>query len=266
MKDHEAFPMEDRIRAAARFIKQADWVTAFTGAGMSVESGIPPFRGANGIWNKYDPRLLELSYFDANPEKCWVTIKEIFYDFFGQAQPNAGHRTLAEMEAAGKLRSLITQNIDDLHTRAGNKNVIEFHGNSRFLLCRKCGAKYEAASLSLADLPPRCPKCRTILKPGFVFFGEAIPFDALSDSRFAAGRCECMIVIGTTGEVYPAAGMPQLAAQNGAHIIEINPDESAYTHTISEVYLPLPAGEALPEIWKLAQEHHTLLEKEKTAD
>ncbi|MDR3200579.1 MAG: RNA polymerase subunit sigma, partial [Spirochaetales bacterium] len=212
----------------------------------------PPFRGEGGIWNKYDPRILDLDYFGANPEECWVSIKEIFYDFFGQAQPNPGHRVLAEMEAAGKLKALITQNIDDLHTRAGNKNVIEFHGNSRLLLCRKCGRTYEAADTDLSKLPPRCPSCNEILKPNFVFFGEAIPFDALSNARFAAGRAECMIVIGATGEVYPAAGMPQIAAQNHAHIIEINPSESAYTNTITDVYLPAPAGEVLPRIWEIA--------------
>jgi NAD-dependent deacetylase len=254
MPDYSSLSLDEKIRKAAEFVKKADWVTAFTGAGMSVESGIPPFRGTDGIWNKYDSRLLELSYFDANPEKCWITIKEIFYDFFGKAQPNPGHRVLAEMEAAGKLKALITQNIDDLHTRAGSKTVYEFHGNSRLLLCRRCGRKFNAASADLSRLPPRCDFCKDeILKPDFVFFGEAIPFQALSDSRFAAGRTDCMIVVGTTGEVYPAAGMPQLAAQSGAHIIEINPDESAYTNSITEIYLPLPAGDALPKIWDLAK-------------
>ena len=251
MKNHEELSLDQRIHKAAELVKKSDWMTAFTGAGMSVESGIPPFRGENGIWNKYDSRLLELDYFDANPEECWITIKEIFYEFFGQAEPNAGHKTLAEMEKAGKLKALITQNIDDLHTRAGNKIVHEFHGNSRLLLCRTCGKKYEAAG-NLEKMPPRCASCGAILKPDFIFFGEAIPFNALSDSRFAAGRTDCMLVIGTTGEVYPAAGMPQLAAQHG-HIIEINPDESAYTRSITEVYIPLPAGEALPRIWELAK-------------
>jgi NAD-dependent deacetylase len=252
MPSHTA-SIDDKFLQAAELIKKSDWISAFTGAGMSVESGIPPFRGTDGIWNQYDPRLLELSYYNANPEKCWVTIKEIFYDFFGRAQPNPGHIVLAEMEAAGMLKALITQNIDDLHSRAGNKNVIEFHGNSRFLLCRACGRKYEAASVDLSRLPPRCAACGEILKPDFVFFGESIPFDALSKSRFAAGRTDCMLVIGTTGEVYPAAAMPQQAAQSLAHIIEINPDPSAYTDAITEVYLPLPAGEALPRLWKLVR-------------
>jgi NAD-dependent deacetylase len=255
MADCGSLSLDERIEKAAELIKKSDWVTAYTGAGMSVESGIPPFRGTDGIWNKYDPQLLELPYFDANPAKCWVTIKEIFYDFFGGAQPNPGHRVLAEMEAAGKLKALITQNIDDLHTRAGSKSVYEFHGNSRMLLCRKCGRKFTAAATDFSRLPPRCDFCKDeILKPDFVFFGESIPFEALSNSRFAAGRTDCMIVIGTSGEVYPAAGMPQIAARNQAHIIEINPGYSAYTNTITEVYLPLPAGEALPRIWELAKD------------
>jgi NAD-dependent deacetylase len=157
------------------------------------------------------------------------------------------------MEKAGRLKALITQNIDDLHSRAGTTNVIEFHGNSRRLLCRACDIKYDAAATDLSKLPPRCPQCGAILKPDFVFFGEAIPFNALSEARFAAGRTDCMLVIGTTGEVYPAAAMPQQAAKAYAHIIEINPTPSAYTDTITSVYLPLPAGEALPRLWELSR-------------
>jgi NAD-dependent deacetylase len=245
--------LEESIREAARLIKTSDWVSAFTGAGMSVESGIPPFRGENGIWNSYDPRLLELSYFTAHPETCWVTIKEIFYDFFGRAAPNPGHLTLADMEKKGVLKALITQNIDDLHFRAGNENVIEYHGSSRLLVCRACGRKYEAAKTDLSKLPPLCEACGEILKPDFVFFGEAIPFTALSGSKAAAGRTDCMLIIGTTGEVYPAAALPGIAAGNGAHIIEINPSPSNYTDSVAEVYIPLPAGEALPKIWELVR-------------
>lgn len=243
--------MNEKLLQAARLIRGSNWVSAFTGAGMSVESGIPPFRGENGIWNTYDSRLLELPYFNANPELCWVTIKKIFYDHFGRALPNPGHLTLAEMEAAGVLKSLITQNIDDLHFRAGSRKVVEYHGNSRLLHCRGCDRKYAAADTDLTVLPPVCPACGEILKPDFVFFGEAIPFTALSEARFAAGRTDCMLIIGTTGEVYPAAALPRQAVAAGAHIIEINPTPSAYTDSITEVYIPLPAGEALPRIWKL---------------
>jgi NAD-dependent deacetylase len=243
--------MDSLLQEAAGLIRASDWITAFTGAGMSVESGIPPFRGENGIWNTCDPRLLELPYFTANPEKCWIAIKEIFYDFFGRAQPNPGHLALAEMEKNGLLKTLITQNIDDLHHRAGSRRVVEFHGNSRLLLCRSCGRTFEAAAADLSRLPPLCRDCGEVLKPDFVFFGEAIPFTALSESRAAAGRTDCMLVIGTTGEVYPAAALPRTAAENGAHIIEINPAPSNYTDSVTTVYIPLPAGQALPRILEL---------------
>lgn len=223
--------MNDLLRRAADLIKKAEWLTAFTGAGMSVESGIPPFRGEGGIWDSYDSRLLELSYFTANPEKCWPLIKEIFYDSFARAEPNPGHLALAAMEERELLKSLITQNIDDLHYRAGNRRVVEYHGNSRLLQCLSCRGAVEAAGVDLSRLPPLCSRCGGVLKPDFVFFGEAIPFTAMSEARFAAGRTDCMILVGTTGEVYPAAALPGVAAGNGARIIEINPSPSSYTYS-----------------------------------
>jgi NAD-dependent deacetylase len=221
---------------------------------MSVESGIPPFRGAEGIWGRYDPRLLELSYFDAYPEKCWIKIKEIFYDYFGRAQPNPGHLTLSAMEAAGKLELLITQNIDDLHFRAGSRKFIEYHGNSRLLVCRKCGKKLQAEKEILSILPPKCPACGEILKPDFVFFGENIPSDALEASQTAMEKTDCLLIIGTTGEVFPAASLPHTASRGGALIIEINPSPSTYTDTVTDVYIPLPAGKALPRLWELLRD------------
>lgn len=243
--------MNELLQEAASFIGKAGWLTAFTGAGMSVESGIPPFRGDGGIWNSYDPQVLELSYFTAHPKKSWIAIMEIFYESFTQAEPNPGHRVLATLEERGMLKSLITQNIDDLHYRAGNRNVVEYHGNSRLLLCLSCKNTCEASATDLSQLPPLCPSCGGMLKPDFVFFGEAIPFKAMSEARFAAGRTDCMILIGTTGEVYPAAALPQQAATNGAKIIEINPSSSSYTHTLTDLHIPLPAGEALPQILEL---------------
>jgi len=129
------------IEKAAKIIKSAKHVTAFTGAGISVESGIPPFRGDGGIWGKYDPKILDLPYFLANPLDSWIVIKEIFYEFFGKAKPNNAHKMLAEMESLGWLKAIITQNIDNLHQEAGSKNVIEFHGNSKILVCTNCGNK-----------------------------------------------------------------------------------------------------------------------------
>ncbi len=233
----------DEIEKAADLIRRAEYCTAFTGAGISVESGVPPFRGENGLWNRYDPMVLDLGYFHRNPEKSWPVIKEIFYRHFRTAEPNGAHLLLAELEEEGILKSLITQNIDDLHYRAGNRKVVEYHGNSRQLICTSCGKKVEANEHTIAGDPPRCD-CGGIFKPDFIFFGESIPAEALRQSDEDTERTDCMILIGTTGEVYPAAMIPQLASQRGATIIEINPSESNYTKSITDVYMPLNAGEA----------------------
>jgi NAD-dependent deacetylase len=142
------------IHSASSLIRSARYLTAFTGAGISVESGIPPFRGPGGLWGKYDPRTLELDYFLACPARAWPVIREIFYDNFGRARPNMAHEVLAAWESAGALKVLITQNIDNLHHLAGNQNIVEFHGNSRMLICLSCGKKVEASSVLLASLLP----------------------------------------------------------------------------------------------------------------
>jgi len=231
------------IEKAADAMMKASYLSAFTGAGISVESGVPPFRGENGLWNSYDPSVLELSFFRRYPEKCWPVIREIFYDHFSQAKPNAAHLLLAELEERGMLKALITQNIDDLHYRAGSRRIIEYHGNSRQLICSSCGTKSEVTDEIISRLPARCD-CGGIYKPDFVFFGEAIPAGAMKASQEAAYATDCMVLIGTTGEVYPAAMLPQIASRRGAVIIEINPAPSNYTDTITDIYLPMKAVEA----------------------
>ena len=240
---------EEAIEKSAEAIRSSSYCTAFTGAGISVESGVPPFRGENGLWNTYDPTILELGYFQRNPEKSWPVIKEIFYKYFPKAVVNPGHELLAEMEKEGLLKALITQNIDDLHYRAGSRKVIEFHGNSRQLVCTSCGKKVEVSKEIIADVPPRC-ECGGIFKPDFIFFGESIPEDALRDSERAAEQSDCMILIGTTGEVYPAAMIPQIAHRRGATIIEINPQPSNYTHSITDIRIPTKAGDAGEKLGK----------------
>jgi NAD-dependent deacetylase len=240
-------PVPDHAQAAiieaASILRSARYLTAFTGAGISVESGIPPFRGPGGLWGKYDPRTLELDYFLSHPAEAWPVIREIFYDNFGKAKPNAAHLALAKLEADGALKALVTQNIDNLHYVAGNRNIVEFHGNSRLLLCLGCGKRVEADPRLLADLPPRCP-CGGMYKPDFVFFGEGIPPEAHARSMEAADRTDVMLVVGSTGEVYPAALVPRRAADRGAKIIEINPERSSFTDTLGCVHIPLKAGEA----------------------
>jgi NAD-dependent deacetylase len=239
----------DQIRKAADFVRGARYLTAFTGAGISVESGIPPFRGEGGLWSRYDPRMLELDYFLARPERSWPILKEIFYDHFGKARPNKAHEVLASWEAQGLLKVLITQNIDRLHHDAGSRAVVEFHGNSRLLVCLKCGTRVEADPKLLETLPPLCP-CGGIYKPDFVFFGEGIPASAYARADEAARRTDVMLVVGSTGEVYPAAMVPRRAAEAGATIIEINPAASEFTQAVSDLHIPLKAGEAFGLIEK----------------
>jgi NAD-dependent deacetylase len=187
--------------------------------------------------------MLELAYFLAHPEKAWPVIREIFYDHFGKAKPNKAHEQLARLEAAGKLKVLITQNIDNLHYLAGSRTIVEFHGNSRLLLCLDCGTRAEARLEILQSLLPRCP-CGGLYKPDFIFFGEGIPPEAHRRSQEAAGRTDVMLVVGSTGEVYPAALVPRWAKEAGAKIVEVNPDESEFTGSITDIHIPMKAAEA----------------------
>ncbi len=203
-----AEPMEQSIRAAAEVIKKSRHTTAFTGAGISVESGIPPFRGPEGLWTKYDPKYLDIEYFLSHAEESWNVIKTLFYDFFGKVSPNRAHVSLARLEEAGLLKAIITQNIDNLHQEAGCRAVIEFHGNYRMLACPKCGRKYPADEVISETLPPRCTFDHSILKPDFVFFGEPIPERASEAAFHEASVADVFLLVGTTGEVMPANMIP----------------------------------------------------------
>ena len=167
---------------------KAKKVVALTGAGMSVESGIAPFRGKGGIWEKYDP--VEYAYIDTlrtNPGKTWILLSEMQKEIL-KAKPNPGHLSLAELERLGFLSSIITQNVDGLHHEAGNKNIIEFHGNHREAYCMECRKRIKAEEISLETLPPHCD-CGGVLRPDVVFFGEAIP-----SRRPYEIKCRCQIL------------------------------------------------------------------------
>ncbi len=240
--------MDLLIKETAEIIKESKFTIAFTGAGISVESGIPPFRGEDGLWNKYNPEVLDLGYYHNNPEECWQYIREIFYDFFADAKPNKAHQVLARMEQKGMLQAVVTQNIDNLHQQAGNKVVHEFHGNSKRLICRKCNEVYDVRNFDLKNIPPRCKGDNEILKPDFIFFGEGISTAAFEDSFSDAEKCEVCIIIGSTGEVTPASFVPRTAKQNGATIIEINPSESLFTDSITDFHLQGSAGKILEKL------------------
>ncbi len=236
------------LNKAKEALKASNHTFAFTGAGISIESGIPPFRGETGLWSKYDPIVLDLNYFKTNPKESWSVIKEIFYDFFGKAKPNDAHFALARLENAGLLNSVVTQNIDNLHQEAGSIKVWEFHGNSHTLECTECKTKYKIQDLDFERLPVVCPKCKGLVKPDFIFFGEGIPPLAYEKSMEEAAKAEVVLVIGTTGEIMPASQIPLIAKQNGATIIEINPEPSNFTNTITDIYLEATATEAMNEL------------------
>lgn len=243
-------PDKKLIEKAAKILGEAQSCYVFTGSGISVESGIPSFRGPEGLWSRYDPKVLDLHFFKMNPLESWKAIKEIFYNFMGRAEPNPSHTVLARLEEMGIVKGVITQNIDNLHYLAGSKNVIEFHGNSRKLVCMSCRKQYDASGDIFEALPPRCG-CGGVLKPDFVFFSETIPLEALRRSEEIAQVADVVLVMGTTGEVYPAAAIPQTAASNGAIIIEVNIEKSNFTGYITDLFIQGKASKVMEDILKL---------------
>ena len=241
----------DRLQTAANLIRKAKYAVAFTGAGVSVESGIPPFRGENGLWNTTDPIFLEIDFFRKKPLQSWIKIKEIFYDSLGDAEPNLAHEILAKMEKRSFLETIITQNIDHLHQKAGNKYVYEIHGTYKQLVCTECSSEYDMSFANLNYLPPTCFICKGILKPDMVFFNEPIPAFAKKRSFEEAAKADVLLIIGTNAEVLPAAKIPEVAKENGAKIIEINIKPSHFTNTVTDIFLEMKATEAMKEIGKL---------------
>lgn len=237
---------------AAEAIRSARRAVGFTGAGISVESGIPPFRGEGGLWNRYDPALLQLDHFLSSPDSSWKVIREIFYNFFGTAVPNAAHRGLAELERLGLLKAgVITQNIDNLHREAGSRTVHEFHGTAGRMICLSCREKRPSGEVDLQRLPPTCPDCGGLLKPDFIFFGEGIPEDVSAASFREAEDADLFILVGTTGEVMPACLIPSLAKQNGATVIEINVETTNYGRRgVTDIFLQDKATTAMNKLFE----------------
>jgi len=239
-----------KIKEAAQLILKSNRVTAFSGAGISVESGIPPFRGEDGLWSKYNPIILDLNYYLNNHEKSWPVIKQLFYDYFGKAKPNKAHQVLAKWEKNNIIADVITQNIDNLHQKAGSKKVYEFHGTSESFVCVKCHKEFATSKLSLNQYAPTCcnPECKGLLKPNFIFFGEGIPKFSYERSLYAAQYSDLFILIGTTGEIMPASQIPVIAKQNNSKILEINIQSSNYTNTITDIFLQGKATEVFSSL------------------
>lgn len=241
----------DDYQLAAELIFKSKNTVLFTGAGISVESGIPTFRGENGLWSKYNPSFLLMDNFRKNPKKSWELIYEIFYEFFDQANPNDAHYIIAEFEKRGLIKGIITQNIDNLHQKAGSKKVIEYHGTSQTLTCLNCNQKFKSnAVINKVKLPPLCPDCGGLLRPNFVFFSEPIPAKAQIVSNKYASTAELFLLVGTTGEIMPASLVPYLAKQSGTSIIEINIERTKFTQTIVDVFLQGKATEVFMKLKK----------------
>jgi len=236
------------IKKVAELIRKAKYAIAFTGAGISVESGIPAFRGEDGLWNAHHPIYLEIDFFLKKPLQSWIKIKELFYDKLGDTLPNTAHEVLAKMEERSFIESVITQNIDNLHQKAGSKNVYELHGNYKKLICTDCSSEYDISFTDLNYLPPTCYVCKGILKPDIVFFNESIPKYAINKSYEEISKTDLMLIIGTHAEILPAAELPVLAKKNGAKIIEVNIKKSHLTNSVTDVFLEGTASEILEKI------------------
>lgn len=250
---------DEQILNAARVILTARYPIGLTGAGMSVESGIPPFRGPGGLWTKYgEPPMNGYQIFLADPKKAWEDRVRRQDDELWRplkvAKPNPGHQAFARLEEIGVLRYLITQNVDDLHRQAGQNALAEIHGNWKLIRCIDCGARFRREEISLETLPPSCPKCEGVLKSDTVSFGEPIPTDVLNHCIEHAARADLVLVAGTSATVYPAAGFAIEVKQRGGVLVEANLYESEIT-PICDISLRGPTGEVLPRlaaaVWEL---------------
>ncbi len=247
--ENEVMPknsVHELINIVARELKKSKNVVALTGAGISVESGIPPFRGKGGLWEKYDPdEYAHVQAFKENPKKVWRMLKEMI-DTIRVAKPNKAHLALAKLEESGYVSGIITGNVDSLHQAAGSKNVLELHGNNRSLICMECKKGYPINHY-LEQMPPRC-ECGYTLRPDVVLFGEPIPQQALFSSYTMAKDCDLMMVIGTSAVVSPMSHIPVIAKESGAKVLEINLEETFLTGFISDWIIKGVAEDLLPKI------------------
>ncbi len=242
--------MTDPELAVRKALAEAESVAVLTGAGISAESGVPTFRGAGGLWRNYSPEQLATpAAFERDPVLVWQ-----WYDWrrglIHAARPNAGHLALAELERRltqdgrrPEAFSLITQNVDGLHDRAGSRRILKLHGDIWLMRCVACGREVINEQVPLAELPPRC-SCGALLRPGVVWFGEALPTRIWEEAEQAARRADLFMVVGTSGVVYPAAGLAETARRSGADVVLINPEATALSY-VATWALRGPSGEIL---------------------
>ena len=234
--------MDAAVSALASLLRERRPCVVLTGAGISTESGIPDFRSSAGIWAQYDPmEYATIDAFRRNPVKVW-SFYALRLDVLAEAEPNAGHLALAELERRGFVQAVVTQNIDRLHQRAGSRNVVEVHGSIRTAECLACGA-----TCPLEEPAPRCPRCSALMKPGVVMFGELLPVAAIERATALARRAGVLVVVGSTLEVYPVAGLPHETVSAGGALAIVNRGSTPFDD-LAEVRIDAGAGETLAAV------------------
>lgn len=245
---------DEEVGHVAEMVAKAEHVVVFTGAGVSTESGIPDFRSLGGLWTKFDPEDFTIDRYLASPETRWKQWRFLLTGgLFQEARPNAAHQAIAELEKLGRLDCVITQNIDNLHQRAGNDpaKVFELHGNMQWIRCLGCGERHPLEEILRrnrgSEDVPVCGSCAGILKPDVIFFGEALPEETLQEATRRASRCDLLIVIGSSLVVYPAAYMPLYAKQAGARLVIVNLG-STQADKMADVVIHASAGQVMGRI------------------
>ena len=248
--------IETALIHAGGLLAASAHAVALTGAGMSAESGVPTFRGAGGLWTRMgQPSVNGYAQFLADPAGWWRhqldpdadPARTEFRRAIDAAEPNPGHQALAAMERAGVLNTIITQNVDGLHQKAGSERVIEIHGARSKVRCVSCERRWLRSDFAYETLPPVCPNCGGAVKGDSVMFGEPIPPSTAAACLREIAACDCVLVCGTSATVYPAAGFPLAVAENGGAIIEVNPSATPLTE-IADAVLRGMSGEILPRL------------------
>ena len=240
-----------KLSIVAKWLREARSAVAFTGAGMSTESGIPDFRSPGGIWSTSTPVYYDEFLRSADARHEYWRQKVASHHNFANAQPNIGHRALAAWHHAGRLRGLITQNIDGLHQIAGSPNVLELHGTARWVACLQCGERFEAGAMvdrfRIEGVPPTCSACDGLLKHATISFGQPLPADVLEKAVQWSVEADLFLTIGSSLVVQPAAGLPSIAKEHGARLVIINRDPTPLDR-IADMIIRASIGEVLQAI------------------